>query len=304
MVPAAQRSHPGRNAVLVALAVALVAVVVVAVVMAGGSPAKPKPVAVAPTAFTDAVRTTFEGGAVSVSFSLAVTSGATSFRLIGSGGWSEENRAGEFVENVSGSPELNAFGPLTELVVHKTLYLKLGPALSSVIPTPWVSTTLEDPGSLEGASPIKVPGSDAKEFSELPALLSSLQSILHVEKVGRGSVDGVAVTNYESSFNTATAISELKAKFPSEFQGAEAPSIAASVTIKAAVDGQGRLRGLSVDATTTTGPAVSVALIVNFTSFNASASYQAPSASQVTPLAALLAHDKLSASSTSTAVTR
>lgn len=302
VAPTAHGTHPARNPVLLVLAVLLVAVVVVAVVMAGGSPAKPKPVLAAPTAFTDAVRTTFKAGVVSASFSLAVAAGATSFKLTGTGGWDEAKQAGEFVENVSGSPEFDAFGPLTELVVNKTVYLKFGPAISAVIPTPWVSTALKDPGSPEGANPIKVPGSDAKDLSELPALLSSLQAILHVEKVGEGSVDGVSVTKYESSFNTATAISELKSKFPLEFQGASAPSTAVDITVKAAVDRQGRLRQLSVDATTTTGRAASVALTLNFTSFDASASYQAPSANQVTPLTALLARGKVSIGSKSTSV--
>lgn len=278
----ARGAGPLRNPLVIGLVVVVVAAVIVAVVLSGGSPKKPAATQASPTAFSDAVKTTLKSSTISVSLSLSVTSGSTSFGLTGTGGWSDSQHAGEFVESISGSPKLAAFGPLTELIVGKTLYLKVGPSLASVLPTPWLSTTIKD------SSAFKVPSNDTKDLTKLPALLSALQSVLHVQNLGAGTVDGTSVTEYQSSFNTASAIASLRSKFPSLFVGVAAPSSAANITVHAAVDAQQRLRQLKLDATTIKGKAATVSLTVTFTSFDAALSYQAPPASQVTPLSDLL----------------
>jgi hypothetical protein len=280
--PTSGRS-PMKAPLLIGAVVVVVAAVIVAVVVSGGgSPAKPKPITASPAAFTTAMKTTLKSSTISVSLSLSVSSGSTNFKLTGTGGWNVAQHSGQFMESISGSQKLSEFGPLTELIVGKTLYLKLGPELAAVLPTPWLSTTIKD------ASAVKVPTSDTKDLTQLPKLLTALQGILHVQNVGSGTIDGAAVTNYQSSFNTATAIASLKAMFPSEFSGLTDPTSAATLTVKVAIDGQQRLRQLQLNAVTTKGKAATVALTITFTSFDAPLSFQAPAANQVTPLSQLL----------------
>ena len=277
-----------KNPLVVGAVVIVVAAVVVAVVLSGKSPAKKPtttPIAASPAAFNDAMKTTFKSQTISLTFSLAVTTGTTSFTLTGTGGWNDVQHSGQFVENFSGSRTLDALGPLTELVVDKTLYLKFGPALSRVFPTPWLSTPLKNASKDAGA--VKVPSSASKVLPQLPLLFSALPSILHVENLGTGMFDGVAVTEYRSSFNTETATASLKSLLPSQFAGVATPSTAANVTLKAAVDAQHRLRELTIDATTTKGKQATVALTISVPTFDASLSYQAPPASQVGPLSNL-----------------
>lgn len=273
-----------RGPLIVGAIVVVVAVVVVAVVALGGSTKpKPKPVAVSSAVLADAVKSAFGTGAITVSLSLAVAEGSTQVTLTGTGGWNASERAGEFTESISGSSkEFSAIGPVTELLAGKTLYLKLGPEFASLLPTPWVSTTVSD------ASAAKVPSSDTAALSHVGAIVNGLESVLHVEDLGAATVDGVAVTEYQSTFNTSTAIAQLKSMYPSAFAGVANPKSAANVTITADLQSQNQLRELVVDATSTSGKAESIDLSINVTSYNASVSYAAPPASQVTPLTKVL----------------
>lgn len=277
---------------IIATAVLLVAVVVVAIVLSGGSSPKPTSPSTGPStgpaAFTDALKTTLKSPTISGSLTLSVTSGKASYTVTGTGGWNTAEHAGQFTENLSGSKQLASAGPLTELFVGKTLYLKLGPSLSAFVHTPWLSTPLKGSSALQGVSPFKVPSGTTKVAAQLPAIISSLPSVLRVKNLGSATVDGAVVTEYESTFNTASVLSSLQSQFPTEFQGLTAPKTAANVTIKAAVDRQGHLRRLTVNASTTSGKAATVSFTVDITSFDASLHFTAPPSNQVTPLAQLL----------------
>lgn len=279
--PAASSTRsPLRNPLVVGIAVVAVAAIIVAIVASSGS-SKPSGTRNngSPTSFADAVSSTLKSNNVTLTFTISANEAGKIFSITGNGGCNVPQKACELTESLAGDPTLGADGPFTELIVDKVLYLKLGPALQSELPEPWISIPIKSSSA---------PSKDATAVSALPAFFSELKNKVTIKDLGAGSVDGVAVTRYSAKVNVAQLLSQLKVVDPSLFKSSTSPTESSTVTLHVAIDAQHRLRQLSVtEHATAAGKTTTVSISITVTSYSASSSYQAPPASKTLPLSQL-----------------
>jgi hypothetical protein len=171
-------------------------------------------------------------------------------------------------------------GAMTELLTPSTLYMKWAYLTQQLhITKPWLVIPLGQLSKTSGVnfSQLVSEASDSSPLAE-SQLLSGATS---VRKVGTGTVDGVATTEYTGQLSLDKAIKHLPASDRAAMQKVVTTSGLSTATFTVWIDGSSTVRKAIISEH---GPAVTETITVEITSINQPVNVSVPNSSQTASL--------------------
>jgi hypothetical protein len=262
-----RRRRRGRFLVAVLCLVVVVAGAVVA--LTGGKSSS----AAAATEVRHALTDSLAARSMVYTMSETVNAGSTSVSADGNGQCDLTNALCDLSMNYSGA--LSSLGGVSAVFSNNIIYLKFGPTISELLPTPWISLSLSNSQSAS----LGIAGNPLTGLSFLA------QQGAVVTDEGTVTLNGQSVTQYDVAIGSSAAqkiVSTRLKNLPSWIANVASEATLGTTTETVDVDALGRLAFVSV-STTETVAATSVAATVSetVTGYGMPVKITVPPASQV-----------------------
>jgi hypothetical protein len=226
-----------------------------------------------------ALTDTLAARTMAYTMSETVNAGSTSVSADGNGQCNLANALCDLSMNYGGA--LTTLGSVSAVFSRNVIYMKFGPSISALLPTPWVSLSLSNSQSAS----LGIAGSPLSGLSFLA------QQGAAVTDEGTVSLNGHAVIQYDVTIGSSAAhnIASSRLKdLPSWMANVASQATIGTTTETVDVDSQGRLAFVSVSTTETlAGTSVAATVSETVTGYGMPANITVPPSSQVSSSANL-----------------
>jgi hypothetical protein len=271
----APRRRPRRARFFIAVLCLLVVVAAAVIALTGGKSSS----AAAATRVRDALSSTLASGTMAYTLSETVNAGTTTVSAGGNGQCDLTNALCDLTLTYSGA--LSSLGSVSAVFSNDTIYMKFGPTISNLLPTPWISLALSNSQS----SSLGIAG------SPLSSLTFLAQQGAVVTDEGTVTLNGQAVTQYDVAIGSAVAqhiVSSRLKDLPAWMAKLASQVTTGTVAETVDVDSLGRLAFVSASTNeTVSGTSVSDTVSETVTGYGMPVNIAVPPASQVSSSANL-----------------
>jgi len=242
----------------------------------------------------DSSSKTQDAGSARMSLDVSISgvqtaSGTVSFAEHGDGAFDFANKQGQFTLTI---PRLGNV-QLTILYTGDALYERLPASIGGALTgaKPWLKVDLSASAGLTSLNPALSSSSDPSQ-----ALKFLLGASNDVKKIGTDTVRGTSTTHYRLTLDLSKAAAKLSSAQARTFRQALSQFGSTTVPADVWVDGQGRLRRISLQLSVTprtgtaAGQTVHLSETIEFYDFGTSVNVTPPPASQVTDMTATVRH--------------